>query len=82
VLPKEPSEAGRLVVGVMLAQVDGDQEGLDFLLRDVSRDDLVGVIHGLAVLAAEAWGEQSESQAALRDGLAEYARLIAVDGPG
>jgi len=72
-----PSEAGRLVVGVMLAQIDGDQEGLDFLLCGVSRADLVGVVRGLAVLAAEAWSDRSESRAALRDGLAEYARLMA-----
>ncbi len=74
----QAAEARRLAVVAMLAALDDRHKDLPALLADADRETLVIVIGGLVILASTiVWTPPADSQAALREQLADCALAMA-----
>jgi hypothetical protein len=71
----------RLAVGVMLAAVDGDENGIRRALTGLTVSDLVDLAGELAGLGTAVWRTRGASREALRDSLQVYALQLAVELP-
>jgi hypothetical protein len=73
------ADVHRLAVGVMVAMVDDDEDGIRTALAGLPAADLIELAGALGSLGAAVWKTRGASREILRDSLQTYALSLAAE---